>query len=454
MQRITPLRSASLVKRTAVSAAKPANRRDGFAVRAGLIDKAERAMWVQGDGFAAFERVAPFIDEITRRYPRMRVVLSCNDAGTRGKLAAAFPEALVVPPPLPLAASALSALLRTGARLLVLLERPRCTPSLRRALRRTGIPAIVLDADGTVDDNAALPEHVLARSDAAAHAWRSAGLPPDRIRVLEGAGPRLSVPATSEAVELAVPLLARDLKLVRHERSTWQQRWLAFLGSAPGRALLGRRTRRIASITELGRLLAEPRTILCLGNGPSSEDPRVLELEYDALFRVNHSWKDRGILTRPDVVFTGSKKTVRAIPDTVFVFQNREAEARLLTDQLLHPGQPRLHYSTTDRLTDLVDRYDWGPLRPTNGATMLAVALALEPQRLVIAGIDLFADPAGSYPGDPSTPNAYTPGHSRESELGFLLTCLERYDGELIIVGNVLEAAWHEHCARRTSARG
>ena len=81
----------------------------------------------------------------------------------------------------------------------------------------------------------------------------------------------------------------------------------------------------------------------------------------------------------------------------------------------------------------------------------LATAVALAPQRLIVAGIDLFSDPAGSYPGDTATENAYSPGHSRDRELAFLLALLDLYRGDLVIVGSVLNAEWHRH---RTATAG
>jgi lipopolysaccharide/colanic/teichoic acid biosynthesis glycosyltransferase len=40
------------------------------------------------------------------------------------------------------------------------------------------------------------------------------------------------------------------------------------------------------------------------------------------------------------------------------------------------------------------------------------------------------------------TPNAYSPGHSRDTELDFLLNLFSIYDGELSIVGEALRSEW------------
>jgi hypothetical protein len=83
---------------------------------------------------------------------------------------------------------------------------------------------------------------------------------------------------------------------------------------------------------------------------------------------------------------------------------------------------------------------------------MLATAVALQPARLVISGIDLFSHPDGSYPGDTKTPNAYTPGHDAGSELSLLLEALDLYHGELIILSEALRTQWEAHRRGRTPA--
>lgn len=84
---------------------------------------------------------------------------------------------------------------------------------------------------------------------------------------------------------------------------------------------------------------------------------------------------------------------------------------------------------------------------------MIATAVALGPARLVIAGMDLFQHPEGSYPGDTSTPNAYTLRHDRDAELDFLLHVLRRYSGELVILGAPLARAWGEFLELHPSSK-
>ena len=59
--------------------------------------------------------------------------------------------------------------------------------------------------------------------------------------------------------------------------------------------------------------------------------------------------------------------------------------------------------------------------------------------------MDLFQHPDGSYPGDSTTPNAYTVLHDRDTELHFILGRFDRYQGELVILSDVLEGHWQAH---------
>jgi hypothetical protein len=78
---------------------------------------------------------------------------------------------------------------------------------------------------------------------------------------------------------------------------------------------------------------------------------------------------------------------------------------------------------------------------------MLATAIALQPDKLIVAGIDLFQHPDGSYPGNATSANAYSPGHSRDSELDFILQLFSEFSGEITIVGDILRTAWDNHRA-------
>ena len=59
------------------------------------------------------------------------------------------------------------------------------------------------------------------------------------------------------------------------------------------------------------------------------------------------------------------------------------------------------------------------PIIPTNGALMVAVAAALQPKRLVIAGLDLYRHPEGRYPGSTAI-DGYARGHSAACDLAVI----------------------------------
>ena len=208
-----------------------------------------------------------------------------------------------------------------------------------------------------------------------------------------------------------------------------------------GRKLLERRAKRVNSIEELRHALDQPQSILCLGNGPSCEDPALDGFSYNSLFRVNYRWRSRGKFTKADVVFTGQKRTLFSVRPRIFGFQTQRAEVHLVTHQIFNPLCRRMTYVTLERFGILKGEI-WDRLRPTNGATMIAAAVALKPRRLIIGGIDLFEDPAGAYPGDTTTPNAYVAVHDAQAELKFVLETLDQFEGELIIVGDVLKQKW------------
>src|SRR5690606_36999326 len=103
------------------------------------------------------------------------------------------------------------------------------------------------------------------------------------------------------------------------------------------RRLLAPKVQRIDDLAGLRAALGHPGTILCLGNGPSSEDPEVGRVAYDCLFRVNDLWLKRGLLTRPHMVFTGSKGALVSVKGAIFGLHTVKSEARLLVAPLLRP---------------------------------------------------------------------------------------------------------------------
>jgi hypothetical protein len=229
-----------------------------------------------------------------------------------------------------------------------------------------------------------------------------------------------------------------------------RRRTRLFAESTLGRRLASTRSHRsIRDWDSLRLRLGSPQTVLCLGNGPTSEDPAVLTVPYDCLIRVNHRWLDRGILTNPDVVFVGSLDTTLRVPACVFAFRNVRKEREILLRHLFFGLRfAQVEHFTVERMASVLDERKW-PATITNGAVMVAAAVMLRPRRIVIAGIDLYRDPRGRYPGDDFAENDYMRGHDRNVELEVIELALSRFDGEVTLLSPNLE---EELTARRVRA--
>jgi len=345
--------------------------------------------------------------------------------------------------------SAILFLLTSRVRLIVAMGDPRVMPGgIARQAYALGIPMVVLNvmpstAGGAIRSvEAAMIDWWLPANDRARWDLEHLGVGRDRIGKPDPLmGEAIADPAARFPV--IAGLLARRPPL----RRPIQALMAKALESPFWRRIVTLRAIGIGTLDELRARLKHPQTILCLGNGPSSEDPALTTESFDTLFRVNYRWLDRGFLTRPQVVFTGQKRTLFTLKDTIFAFQTRRAEAQLVAHQALNPFCGRMRFVTLQRL-GILGQLDWDGVRPTNGATMVATAVALKPRKIIIAGIDLFEDPAGTYPGDSRTPNAYVPVHDRSLEIDFILGELAKFEGEIVIHGQALAQRWAQ--ARRT----
>lgn len=197
---------------------------------------------------------------------------------------------------------------------------------------------------------------------------------------------------------------------------------------------------RLASLADLKARLGNPCTIICLGNGPSSEDPKLADFGDATLFRVNWNWRGRGWLTIPDVVFTADLDLPGFGRRPVIVFPTAALGRPILlryTRAMRPPSAGYVFLDTFDpSLADLS-----GPVIPTNGALMIAVAAALDPERIVISGMDLYQHPQGRYPGDAAAQDGYSREHSAEIDLNLIRAALRGFAGEMIILSDNLRAA-------------
>jgi len=409
--------------------------------------KPDRTLWLVGETFEAFEAMAAVIEAIGERYSRSEFLLSASHPTLRARLVRQFPECRVLPPPRDHAFFVRLFLQHCNVRVAVFLE-PKADPPavLLTGLNRRSITTLAV----TARDSAPLRND--GRLAATCEVFIEIEQAEPGIERDDGRCQRLSI---QEVIDLLGELLARDLKPLRqmaHDskplrlaarlRRGVAASLLKLAGHQRWRRLTAWRLRRYSTIEELRETLGAPNTILCLGNGPSSEDPALAEMKYDALFRVNHSWLKRGLLTKTDVVFVGGKSTIRVLSRPIFGFQTKYAEERFAEIRSLSRIFVPARFFDANDMTAELRAFPWGTSRPTNGASMMAVAVALQPARLIVAGIDLFQHQGGSYPGDTVTPNAYSPGHNRDTELSFLLKLLSNYHGDLTIIGEVLRSEW------------
>jgi len=72
---------------------------------------------------------------------------------------------------------------------------------------------------------------------------------------------------------------------------------------------------------------------------------------------------------------------------------------------------------------------------------MVVTAAALQPERLIIAGMDLFQHPDGRYPGDLRSSNEYSQVHTRDVDLEVIRRGLQEYRGELVILSEALRTS-------------
>ena len=375
----------------------------------------------------------------------MSILFLASSREVRDRLIARYGAGTVPVAPWNHWASHLLFLLTSRTRLLLAIGDVRALPlGLSKKAYSEGIAVAVIDADPEaitatgqeLEGVTARVDWWLPRDHATTQILKAHGVPADRI-----ADPYSDVESQDNGIAAAFEHLNTLMARRPPDRRGLQKLVMAARNHTLGRRVLEMRARRIDTLAELRNELKQPETILCLGNGPSSEDPALDQIKFDCLFRVNHRWLERGRLCQPDVVFTGQKRTLFTLRNTVFAFQTRRAEAHLLTHQTFNPLCRRMHYVTLERIGILPD-LDWDGVRPTNGATMLTAAVALRPKRLIVAGVDLFEDPAGAYPGDSTTPNEYVLIHRRPMELRFILEILQSYEGELVIVGQALSQKW------------
>jgi len=392
-------------------------------------------IWIHAEHSEAVVEAGPLLRQLLHENPRYRLMATSPCRSIRAAIESGFPGAVVLPPPAggDYLVRRLFGCLRPH--LLLVLGMPETLrPAVFHRAARFPLPVILI-AGGAVS---AVPPRVrrrmrqitvfLVQDEASRQALLVAGADDDKVQMAP-AGAML--PAIHAALRRDWSILGQpDLEgLVGLGRVVLQSR--------AGGYLLRRRATAIESLEGLREALGAPRSILCLGNGPSSADPRLPGLAADRLFRVNHRWLAAGFMTGADMVFTGDAGSVARLAPCLFGFRTIEEERQILMHHALRPRAARFRYATAQRLPVAVSEARW-TARPTNGAAMIAVAAALQPQRLIIAGIDLYEHEAGIYPDEPGAPGGYLLLHDREVELEIIRRALDGYSGEVAVLSQPL----------------
>lgn len=409
---------------------------------------------VYGANEKSFDRFAAVTKALCDRHQRFGLVLMAGDPAMRHSLVRRYPNATIVEPPAGVRRYRATWAKRLKLKCLIALDPiEELDTACFSALRHRAVPIVVLARwTGAASPSllrAPVADHYLVGENAALTHLRGAGIGDRQITFVDGIAAREEIESAAAAriVDAVSPFLAQHAALARSRRPRpWHRLELMLLW-----CLSPSRIRRLESIAALREALGEPQRILCLGNGPSSEDRGLGEVSYDRLFRVNDRWLGRGFLTEPDMVFTGSKKTLVKVRGAVFAFSSVEIETMLLRKWLAYSPFRRLTYFTPER-AGLLPSDPAETFNPTNGAIMLATAVALAPRSLIVAGIDLFSDPRGAYPGADATANAYAAAHDRNSEVRVIMEVLDGYRGELLILGDVLRENWAAYRRSRAPA--
>lgn len=356
---------------------------------------------------AAAAAAGPVIDALCDGHHRLSVVIIPGP--TVSNLTERFSSALIRRPPLVFSLTIASTLAALRVRSVLAidpmsLQTGSLGPLLNGAIGR-GVPVYGLNhqaLEGNVIDDA-------------------------ELRPLSDLAPAIAGPLTTTQI---ARVLSQAIGIERLPR--WSLDKLAGrVAGSPLRRALAVVLRKLDTADKLRQHLRVPKTILCLGNGPSSMNPILAQQPYDALFRVNHDWRSAGYLAQPDLVFAGVKRSMRKFRGTVIGVATERKEHALIACRAFEPWHGHAPYFVVDEIARDILPDSRVEVRPTTGAYMIGASVALAPDRLIVAGMDMFRHPDGAYAGG-SDINAYTPAHGRDADAEFICGCLRHFRGELV----------------------
>lgn len=381
---------------------------------AGGVAPPEDALLIFGSNHNALENVGALIDALTAEQSRISVVLVVDDIRYKETLERRFPKVIVRYLSLLMGPITQLALITLRVRAVLVVEADQVNGQMQRLLNgviHRGVPVYGIGAAALIQED----------------------FPADTLQPLSSVA---SPCKSSLTIETLAIFLIRAIGVER--RSRWSVDTIAsWLNTKLARPVVSRFFRplvvKMSSIDVLRERLGNPNAILCLGNGPTASNSALQALTYTTLFRVNHQWLSEGYLAKPDMVFAGVKRSMRKLGSVPLGVANARKEIALIACRVFEPWHGKVSYTVVDEIAgDILPQAEDSQVRPTTGAYMIATAVALKPERLIIAGIDMFHHPDGAYSGTGQVINAYTPSHSRETDAAFISMCLEVYEGELV----------------------
>jgi hypothetical protein len=363
-------------------------RRAGFA-----LPSLGRSLWVIAADGASIDAVYSLLDTVLERRPGHLMVLSVPADENLGHLVVRYEREVVLPLPLVSATARYARAINPALAVLLGPDGP-WRARWQRRLAAIGLPVELLSPGGG------------------------------------GAVERL-------AAHLSLLAPTRELRESLRRPSSLAR---FVMGPVGRRALDVFAQKRIRNWAELAECLGRAERIVCLGNGPTSEDPALAAYAGDTLFRVKWRWRGRGVMTAPQLVFVGDPRTPARLDVPIYGFRSIADANYVLWRRSLVFHLPRFRFFIFDAMEDFPGSQGWRA-RPTNGAIMVATAAALRPKRLVIAGIDLYGHPDGRYPGGGGAHDGYNRVHDRNVEIEMIRQALSGFSGELRILSPRLSAA-------------